>query len=303
MSIKSFKGLAIEGGGVAGLAFIGNYRRYINAVGYCGLTHFAGTSAGSILAGLLAVRASDDQINTIMKSMDFNKLKDNSWFPVDVFNLFRKFGWYNGEYLLNWYRDIMKSITGVADITLLDLWNRYGTVLIITKTDVMKPFSRLVVMDYQSHPTTTVAMAVRQSCSIPEVFKAVPGVGAEANHWFVDGGVMLNYPIRLLYKYLNPDQCFGFYLTSTEDAAGNDDTSECTPVTSQLEFIESIAETWRSLAMKQHINSDDWKRTCKTEINISATKFNLSNVEKDDLIRRGEVGMENFIEKMNNPDT
>jgi predicted acylesterase/phospholipase RssA len=159
----------------------------------------------------------------------------------------------------------------------------------------MKPRCRLVAMDYQSHPDKSVADCVRESCSIPFFFEAVAGTGAERGQLFVDGGILLNYPIRLLYKYLAPESCMGFYITSTDDAAGEDDSIELKPIGGMVEFIESIANTWRNLAMKQHINPDDWARTCKSEINISATKFDLVDVEKDDLIKRGEIGMDNFL--------
>jgi NTE family protein len=294
--ISQFKGLALEGGGVAGLAYLGNYRRLLQIDPGMLYTHFAASSAGSFMAGFLAVRTTLDQMTSILRELDFKKIKDNSWFiGKDVYDLVRKYGWYNGDYLLEWYRNQMKAITGNPDITFLDVYKRYGTVLIITTTDVMKPFSRLIAMDYQSHPNHSVALAVRKSCSIPEVFEAVIGTGTDAGHIFVDGGVLLNYPIRLLYKYLAPEVCMGFYLTSESDNAGNDETILCTPVNGQIEFIESIADTWRNLAMKQYIDPNDWTRTCKTRITISATKFDLSEIEKKTLEDAGEVGMDEFL--------
>jgi predicted acylesterase/phospholipase RssA len=136
--LYKFRGLAIEGGGVAGLCYVGNYRRLLNAEPRIAeqFTHFAGSSIGSFMAGFLAVRASLDQMESLLRGCDFNKFKDNSWFLIkDAVDLVRKYGWYNGDYLHQWYRDAMRQITGNPDITLLDIKNRYGTILIITKTD------------------------------------------------------------------------------------------------------------------------------------------------------------------------
>ena len=58
IDLGKMKGLAIEGGGVAGIAYIGALKAWVKA-GYK-LTqwkYIAGSSAGAILAALLAVHA------------------------------------------------------------------------------------------------------------------------------------------------------------------------------------------------------------------------------------------------------
>ena len=294
MSLSDYKALALEGGGVCGLA-------YVPAVDMTEPGQFygvVGSCVGSLLAGMIACRATTAQINDALQ-VDFRKFKDNSWFPIDLVDFFRKYGWYNGDYLLQWYRSWMDKVTGNPDITFLEVYERYGTILIITKTDVMYPRCKLIAMDYQSHPTHTIARAVRESSSIPYLFEAVPGLAQnnEAGHWFVDGGVLLNYPIRLLYKYFAPEECMGMYLTSTEDQANLDNSIPCRPVKGHEEYLESVAETWRYTAMKQHINEDDWSRTCCIQTAVSATNFNLSEADKAQLLADGTAGMTKFIAK------
>jgi hypothetical protein len=90
----------------------------------------------------------------------------------------------------------------------------------------------------------------------------------------------------------------GLYLTNSNDQASHDNSIVCKPITSHIEYIESIAETWRYLSMKQHINTDDWSRTCCIETNINATDFNLTPMEKNQLLIDGKKGLENFIKKL-----
>jgi predicted acylesterase/phospholipase RssA len=292
--LNRFKGLALEGGGVCGLA----YRPSLNYLNMNQFKVFAGSSAGSLMAGMLACRATSDQIDQALQ-VDFRKFKDNSWFPVDLVDFFRKYGWYNGDYLLQWYRNWMARVTGNPDITFKEAHQRFDTTLIITKTDVLYPFSKLVAMDYQSHPNHSIAAAVRESVSIPYLFEAVPGlaINGELGHWFVDGGVLLNYPIRLMYKYLDPEECMGLYLTGADDQANHDSSIPSRPVKNHVEYLESIAETWRNLAMKQYINDDDWNRTCCIQTKVNATNFDLSDSDRAQLLKEGTDAIQSFIAK------
>lgn len=292
--LSKFKGLALEGGGVAGLA----YRSSMDRLNMNQFNAFAGSSAGSLMAGMLACRATAGQIDEALR-VDFRKFKDNSWFPVDLVDFFRKYGWYNGDYLLQWYRSWMARVTGSPDITFLEAHTRFGTTLIITKTDVLYPFSKLIAMDYQTHPNHSIAAAVRESISIPYLFEAVPGTAknGELGHWFVDGGVMLNYPLRLLYKYLDPAECMGLYLTSSDDQADKDSSIKSRPVKNHVEYLESIAETWRNSAMKQHINEDDWNRTCCIQTKVNATNFDLTDTDREQLLKEGADAINGFIAK------
>ena len=293
---KSYRGLAIEGGGMAGLAYMGAISKFIDAGHSMNqFTTFAGSSAGSMPAGLLAVRADIEYISKNLKETNFSKFLDGSWTYIgDMWRVYKSYGWYEGQTLENWYSKLMEEITGNANITFLDIYNRYNTHLIITKVDVLYPKSKLVIMDYKSHPNFPVCKAVHESCTIPYFFKAVKGTGAELGHLYVDGGILLNYPITTLYDILRPEEVMGLCLTHEKST---NDKSESRPIKTHLEFVESIANAWKDMALNRHVSSAEWKRTCNIEVTTKSTDFKIDDVEKEDLYERGRKAMTKFLHR------
>lgn len=282
-------GIAIEGGGISGLSYIGFLKAWVESGRRLDQWKYqAGSSVGSIVATLLAVHAPLEYIEKLLRETDFNEFKDNSWNMFkNIYDLTEKYGWYDGNEIENFMADVLENITGDRDITLREIYEIYGSHLIITKTDVLYPRCKLIAMDWKSHPDMKVAHAVRTSSSIPLFFEAVRGEGDEAGHVFVDGGVLLNFPIELLKPFLPDHQIMGLYLTSPREEAEEAGTLVYRPVNGYEEFIKSIAKTWREQAMNRHILSDDWRRTCDIETIIKATQFNLTEDQQNYCIKQG----------------
>ena len=60
----------------------------------------SGTSAGAIVATLLAVGYTPAEMIGVLKLTDFASLRDSSWFfPLNVLRLIRHYGWYRGKAL------------------------------------------------------------------------------------------------------------------------------------------------------------------------------------------------------------
>lgn len=306
-TLKKFRGLAVEGGGTAAISYSGAIQEFIDqGYSFSQFTHFAGSSAGSFLAGMLAVRASVDYMVDVLENTDFKKFKDDSWGVVrDLYRLYEHYGWYRGDALQEWYADAMEHVTGNRDITFKEIHQRYGTHLIITKVDLLYPRCVLVPMDYLSHPDTKLHEAVRASASIPFYFTAVEGgdeavngiEGAEKGHLFVDGGTLNNYPLELLYKYLPQEEVMGYYLVAPREV-----NAMCgekyRPIKNFQEGIKSLIKTLRDAALKAHIHPDDIERTVIINVgHISSTDFTLTEEDKEFLILRGREGMVKFIDK------
>jgi NTE family protein len=293
MSVKTLVvGLANEGGGMGETVCIGGYERLIKSIPPEQLKYFAGTSAGSIFASMLAARASIDYIKNKYMSTDFSLFKDSSWnIAEDLIQLKDKFGWYRGDALEAWHADIMRELTGNPDITFAGLLQQFGTVLIVTGVDVLKKKCRLVVMDYRTTPNMSVHSAIRRSSSIPLAFQAIFD---DAKHVYVDGGVLLNYPLELLYDHgLSRDQVIGMSLASPSDP--KDLAGDGEPVGSIFELIEAIATTWREQAMNRHLSKEDWERTCKIPVSIGAMEFNAPRDKLDEAIATGYNTMDSFL--------
>ena len=112
MNISSFKGLALSGGGVAEVACVGAIRELVNAGGKLSqFTHVSGTSAGSIVASMLALGASIDFIKEKLYSTNFSKFVDTSIFSqiMDIYEIYNKYGWNSGDGLETWLGELIKD--------------------------------------------------------------------------------------------------------------------------------------------------------------------------------------------------
>lgn len=285
----NYKGLALEGGGISGIAYVGAFKAY-EKMGYNmkDFKYLAGSSAGSIICSFIACNCSIQWLEETMRNFDFKKLLDDSWgVSLDIIRLYEEYGWYKGDALLDKVESLLYELTGIHNITFKQLYEKYNKTLILTKTQVMYPRCKLIIMNHKSHPDHPISLAVRESSSIPYFFKAVQD---KDNNLFIDGGVLLNYPIELLYEYLPPKECMGLMLKYYQ-------TQDERQIDSHVEFIKVIAETWRDGTMFKNILIDDIKRTCKLKTYLRSTEFEISDEEKNKDIHSGYVCMEKFIKK------
>ncbi len=103
-----------EGGGVTGIGLVGA-ASVIEAAGY-EFSNLAGTSAGAIIASLLAAGYSAAELKQIISDFNFSKLEDSPWSGHIPFiggladEIFYK-GLYKGDVFLNQMRDLLKAKT------------------------------------------------------------------------------------------------------------------------------------------------------------------------------------------------
>ena len=291
--LQNFKGLAIKGGGAAGISYLGSLRKWEDAkLKLDQFTHIVGSSAGSILAALLSVRAPLSFLEAKMKT-DFSSFLDTSIISKaeDVAALIKRYGWHSGNGLETWIANTLGELTGNPEITFSEAYAKYGVHLIITATDVFCSECKLVVMDWTTSPDMKIHAAVRRSCSIPFFFQAVFGAEGtpEAGHVFIDGGVTDNYPIELLYQYLPKEQCMGLFLTSVKSDVVS------LPASSYMELVSSIVNTWSDAMTKINIKPEDWERTCLIPTELKTTDFAASMESKEKAISSAWTAMEHFI--------
>ena len=89
---KTFENLALEGGGVWGIAYAGAVEELEKAGVLGGIKRVAGTSAGSIVALLLALGFDSNDISKIVAQLDFTKFMDHH----SIKQLFSNYGLYQG---------------------------------------------------------------------------------------------------------------------------------------------------------------------------------------------------------------
>jgi predicted acylesterase/phospholipase RssA len=218
-----------QGGGCKGLAYVGAYEEaYNRGVSFSGLV---GTSAGSIIATLIAAGAEPDDLKRITANLNFQTLLANPE-VITVYNP-PKLPWYlkyaRNEYIrkglpflqfLGLYSSV--EIKRWLEKQLLDLLGlRTGPVtfqqlkipLYVVTTDLR--LNKTKVWNYFDDVTMDVCEAVQQSCNIPFFFQPI-------NERFVDGGLLSNLPA---YVFENkPENLFNRVLAFRFNGETNNDS-------------------------------------------------------------------------------
>lgn len=190
-----------SGGGIKGFAIIGACEE-IEKRGMR-FKRVAGTSAGSIIAALIAAKYSSKEIYQLISDIDLKKFLDKrhslTHFPVIRWiNLYWRLGLYKGNELERWMSEKLaeKGIHTFSDLP--------PQTLRVIASDLTN--GRLIVIpddlvQFGINPSTfPIAKAIRMSCSIPYFFEPVKLRTSHGNNIVVDGGVLSNFPMWLFDK-------------------------------------------------------------------------------------------------------
>jgi NTE family protein len=269
-----YKGLAFEGGGILGIGHVGAIKRLEELELMDDFTHFAGTSAGAIVAGLCACKA-DSEFLLKAIDIDYESLLDDDFGIIrDLNRLWSKFGYYKGNRLEHLYGQFLETLTGDANITFSEIKDKYGSFLVIPTTEIFKTTCLSVYMNPDSHPDMMLKTAVRMSASYPFIYAP--------KKYMSDGGILDNYPIKSLYKYIDSEQVLGIKFIGNHNNEYNDRPEN------MIECAKSITKALRSQAMKMHVDKADWNRTIKIEHkNLKSMDFGLTGFEKEYLFSSG----------------
>ena len=190
-----FKNLVFEGGGVKGIAYVGALE-VLNKEGIlANIERVAGTSAGAMVAVLVALGYSAKEISDILWDINFQNFMDSSWGIIRDLNRFiNDYGWYKGDYFRNLMAGYIEKKTKNGEITFKELADakKYRELHLIG-SDISTGYSK--VFNAVETPSVKVADAARISMSIPLFFAAVKGVEGN-DHIYVDGGLLNNYAIK-----------------------------------------------------------------------------------------------------------
>jgi NTE family protein len=292
---RDLQNLVLEGGGVKGLAYPGALQ-VLQAEGILpGIEKVAGTSAGSIVAALIALGYSPAEMQALMLDLDFKQFEDGSVLGGPE-RLFRKFGWFRGDYFLEWMQCRVKEQTGNPDATFADLAKAHLADsakfkdLFVLSTDLSRRRSQVFSND--TSPDLPVAHAVRASMSIPLFFEAFHidddlfGETGAKQDLFVDGGVFDNYPIELFDQDGVNQQTLGLFLTDMGAPRNPDYRIDSFP-----EYARNLFEALLNVQVNAFNNNpDDKKRTIQIDdLGVGTTDFSLSNEMKCKLIQQGVI--------------
>lgn len=281
--------LVFQGGGVKGIAYIGALQVLEQQAILPAVENVAGTSAGAITATLVALGYEPDEIAEMMFRLDFSKLEDGR--AGGFFRLFRRYGFFKGDYFLNWMRCAVQAKTDNRHTTFAELAaNPEFLNLKLFTTDVNA--GTIQELSAEATPSLEVALAVRMSMSIPYFFASVehgafPPNDPRERRVFVDGGVLFNYPITVFDDdSINP-RTLGFVLLDTRTP---DHQEPVRDIDGLLSFTRALVEADLNVQVDElRFDSANLVRTVVVnDLGVPTTDFNLSPKTKKELVASGE---------------
>lgn len=331
MPASQFKNLVFEGGGVKGIAYIGAMQELESRGHLDNIIRVGGTSAGAINALIFALGYTVTEQRDIISSTSFSKFMDNSFgFVRDFRRLWREFGWNKGDFFLDWCGELIERKLGDKNATFGDLKSFGGADLYVVGTNLSTGFAE--VFSHERHSEMPLVEAVRISMSIP-LFFAARRLG-DNNDVYVDGGVMLNYPVKLFdrLKYISdedkkqaarytnyydeensrflakfPDrspyvynkQTLGLRLDKQDEIAQfrYNEPPRGKPIKTFPTYAKALITALMNVQEHVHLHSDDWQRTLYINtLNVGATDFNLTKETQLLLIDEGTKGAQNYFD-------
>jgi predicted acylesterase/phospholipase RssA len=286
--------LVLQGGGVRGIAYVGVLKSLPVDVS---LHTVAGTSAGSIVAALLAL-GRRSELESIMRRLDFSTLLDAAeqkrmarlkwafgyntastsgfiltsmfllrcaclWLrPLfDIGYLTRNRGLHQNDRLMDWLKEVFGEAT-FSDIKCEELY--------IVASDVSS--RDFAIYSRRDHPTKKLCEAVLASVSIPLFFRPV----TETDRVLVDGGMLSNFPSYLFER--QEYRTLGLRLEGSKQKEN---------LLSFGRYIGGLLNTMLEAHDKERTPQAHFTQFTINTGDISAIDFALSDAAKDALIESG----------------
>ncbi len=317
-----FRNLVFEGGGVKGIAYIGAMTFMEQRGMLQNIIRVGGASAGAINALIYALGYSLAEQRQILASTDFKGFMDDSFGVIqDILRLARDFGWHKGDFFSTWIGELIENKLGKRDATFDDLTKKGAPALYMIGTNLTTGYAE--VFSPEHHRDMPLATAVRISMSIPLFFAAVRY--GPRQDVYVDGGVVLNYPIKLFDRqkyidmaneayaarstdyyhrenarfslkkpgrspYVYNRQTLGLRLDAKEEIAvfRYDEPPQGKPIDNFTEYARALISAIVHVQQNQHLHEDDWHRTLYIDtLDVKTTDFDLSDEKKEALIQSG----------------
>lgn len=297
-----------------GLAYVGVVEELESADVLADVEKVGGTSAGAIIALLIALDYSSDEILELLSATEFQSFNDGHFGAVR--RIKNKFGWYKGEAFSKWLEEVIAIKTGNPEITFSDLKKQGCKDLYAVSTCVNQ--QKLLVLSYETYPEMKVKDAVRASMSIPLYFEAVfvDNSGKRYQNYhegldiLVDGGIMGNYPIFLFdsvyyqgaRKHRIADQnTLGFRIDSREQILQDSVTRKIAPqkIDSFKDYIGALYNYTMESANRNQLTEADWDRTISiSSEGIGPVIRKFSEEEKQLLVASGRRSVSHYFDKV-----
>ncbi|HLK13363.1 MAG TPA: patatin-like phospholipase family protein [Fimbriimonadaceae bacterium] len=309
-----------QGGGVKGLGLVGALLQFeedprAEITDWVGL---AGTSAGSIVACLLAAGQTPAQLEKLFMQLDFAQFEDfgpGGTILGGTLNLAAHHGLAHGEAFHRWIDEQLNGAT--FETVKRDPPPSEGSPyrLQMIATDITRKQMLVLpddIKDYRNPQTgqafdpdsLKIADAVRMSMSIPYFFQPViltyhdPTTGTDTYSTIVDGGVLSNFPLWIFdTKEMQPlRRTFGFHLVNGGGVGGGLNTvihDLGWAVEEAVDIFHTATDAWDA----RFLSHSTEVRTCTISAGtIGTTDFHLPPEQKQWLLDSGRAGAKTFLD-------
>ncbi|MET3699203.1 NTE family protein [Bacillus oleivorans] len=282
-----------SGGGIKGFALVGAYE----AIEEKGLKfqRLAATSAGSIVAGLIAAGYSSKEIYGLVDELDVKKILDERplWLPIPFAKwllLYWRLGLYKGHYLEKWLGEKLaaKGIKKFKDLP-PDSFR-------VIASDLTNGKMMILPNDLEKYGipwwSFSVAKAIRMSCSIPYFFEPVRLPTANGTVIVVDGGVLSNFPMWLFDQenVIKERPVLGIKLSSDFQE------HEKHVITNAIHLFGALFETMKDAHDARYISRKHEKNIIFIPTqNVIPIEFELTDEKKEALIQLGKERAQAFL--------
>lgn len=286
-----------QGGGVKAIGFVGAICKMENA----GFTwqRLAGTSAGAIIASLLAVGYSSEELKKIISGTDYLNFTDVKIlkkvpFLENTFNLLIKNGFYTGDKIESFLNNLFEK---KGKTKFKHIYNGKDCKLKIIVSDISR--KKAVIFPDSLHEYNieasefSIAKAVRMSISLPYYFQPVKLNYHDNLDYMVDGGIFSNYPIWIFdVKGVPRWPTIGFkFIESSYNKSKRNGI-----LTFTKDLLESIIDT----SDETFIANKDKVRTINIPtLGVKTTEFNISKSKCNELYNSGYNAAESFLKEWN----
>jgi len=309
-----FAHAVFAGGGVRGIAHVGALE-IAEQLGYR-WDYVAGTSAGAIIAALVAAGYTAKDLHSIMQGIDYSRFAPCPEYDLlhvsEVSNILTYGGLHNSSYIEEFVREKLqaKCIRTFGDLLVvgqeqnLNLFQRYK--LTVIASDITQ--GRILRLPQDAHlygidpDALDVARAVRMSASIPFFFVPMQLTDANGiNSCIVDGGMLSNFPL-FLFEHARGERdttpiipTFGFQLVDTlqQYTSGNDSNISAPR---GLAMLKALFSTMLSAHDRLYMNDETFARTIAIPTHgIASTQFNLTQEQEQQLYESGKAAATTFF--------
>jgi NTE family protein len=303
---SEIRNLVFEGAGIRGIAYCGAIQELESRNLVSNIERVSGTSAGAIVALMVALGYSGKEIEELIAKTNFKNFNDGRYIFIGGINRLNKyFGWYRGKTIEAWLEKIIEQKTNNADISFQELHQKGFKDLYITGTCLNK--QKLIVFSYQSYPNMKVKDAVRISTSIPLYFEAIfiNANGGIIHHpkqkqeldVMVDGGFTGNFPIHI-FDTMNKQATIGFRIDSDDQIKNDKQEKDIAgmPIGNLKQYLNAFYNIVIEDLNRQQLTKEDWQRTVSiSDGSIGPRIRKLSQKEINILIENGRMAMKNYL--------